>query len=135
MGELSRTTLAIDRDLLGKFDAWMDARGYSNRSEAVRDLIRARLSDEAWTDPQAEVVAVLSIVYDHDRRELAQEVTRIQHSDHDAVLCSQHVHLDAHHCLEVIILKGVAERLRQVADAIAAARGVLAGKVSILPPG
>lgn len=132
MSKLGRTTLAIDTDLLKQFDAWMQANGYTNRSEAVRDLIRARLAEQQWADDDATVVAVLSVVYDHEQRELAQELTRIQHADHHAILCSQHVHLDQHNCLEAIILRGKTSQLRRVAGAIVATRGVIAGKVSIL---
>jgi CopG family nickel-responsive transcriptional regulator len=132
MSKLGRTTLAIDTGLLKQFDAWMQANGYTNRSEAVRDLIRARLAEQQWADDDATVVAVLSVVYDHEQRELAQELTRIQHADHHAILCSQHVHLDQHNCLEAIILRGKTSQLRRVAGAIVATRGVIAGKVSIL---
>ena len=114
MSKLTRTALAIDRDLLASFDKWMAANGYSNRSEAVRDLIRAALVESTWADPDA------------------QDLAHKQHHDHDAVLCSQHVHLDAHQCLEVILMRGKAARLRQLADRIIATKGVLAGKISIV---
>ncbi|MFP4053318.1 MAG: nickel-responsive transcriptional regulator NikR [Phycisphaerae bacterium] len=129
---LSRTTLAIDRELLERFDEWLQGRGYANRSEAVRDLLRAALVQQQWQEPQAQVVGVLSVIFDHDARDLAQEVTGIQHRDHHAVLCSQHVHLDHHRCLEVILLKGSASRLRRMADAIRTTKGVLAGDLTLL---
>ena len=132
MGELARTALAIDADLLEKFGGWMASRGYTNRSEAVRDLIRSALVEAEWEDPKAKVVAVLSVIYDHAARDLAQELTEIQHRDHHAVLCSQHVHLDHHRCLEVILMRGTARQLRRLADAIASARGVKAGKLTLL---
>jgi CopG family transcriptional regulator, nickel-responsive regulator len=129
---LSRTTLAIDRELLERFDKWLEGRGYANRSEAVRDLLRAALVQQQWQEPQTEVVGVLSVIFDHDARDLAQEVTGIQHRDHHAVLCSQHVHLDHHRCLEVILLKGPASQLRRMADAIQTTKGVLAGDLTLL---
>jgi CopG family nickel-responsive transcriptional regulator len=132
MGELTRTALAIDGDLLRKFDRWLGAHGYTNRSEAVRDLIRGALVEAKWEDPRQKVVAVLSVVYDHAARALAQELTRLQHRDHHAVLCSQHVHLDQHQCLEVILMSGTARQLRQLADSIIATRGVMAGKLTLL---
>lgn len=132
MSKTTRTALAIDADLLGKFDQWMARRGYTNRSEAVRDLIRAALVEEEWKNPSAEVVATLSIIYDHDQHELAQQLTQLQHADHHAVLCSQHVHLDHHNCLEVIILSGPARQLRRVADLIVSTRGVKAGKLTLM---
>lgn len=132
MSDLTRTTLAIDRDLLERFDEWMAVHGYTNRSEAVRDLIRSTLTEQEWADPAADVVASLSIIYDHAAHTLAQELTTRQHEDHHAVLCSQHVHLDHHRCLEVILMSGPAERLRRLADAIIATRGVRAGKLTLL---
>jgi len=132
MSDLTRTALAIDKDLLASFDGWMGAHGYTNRSEAMRDLIRSVLVAEEWKDPAAEVVAVLSIIYDHARRELAQQLTHRQHADHQAIVCSQHVHLDHHDCLEAIILRGPARQLRRVADAIISTHGVRAGKLTLL---
>ena len=132
MSDLKRTALAIDGDLLARFDAWMAFHGYTNRSEAMRDLIRAALIEEQWADPGASVVASLSIIYDHAERTLAQELTHIQHEDHHAILCSQHVHLDAHRCLEVILMRGTAEKIRRMADGIIATRGVRAGRLTLL---
>ena len=132
MSNLTRTALAIDEDLLARFDAWMSDHGYTNRSEAVRDLIRSALVEQEWSDPAAAVAAVLSIIYDHSASHLAQEVTHIQHEDHHAVLCSQHVHLDHHKCLEVILMRGKVAQLRRVADTIIATRGVHASKLSLL---
>jgi len=132
MSNLKRTALAIDRDLLEKFDTWMADHGYTNRSEAVRDLMRTALVEAEWADPDARVMATLSILYDHSARHLAQELAGLQHEDHHAVLCSQHVHLDHHNCLEVILMQGPAEQLRRVADAIIATRGVKAGKLTLM---
>jgi CopG family nickel-responsive transcriptional regulator len=132
MSDLARTALAIDAELLEKFDQWMASHGYTNRSEAVRDLIRSALTEAEWAHPTAKVVAVLSVVFDHAARDLAQEVTEIQHKDHHAILCSQHVHLDHHNCLEVILMRGTSRQLRRVADSIVATRGVKAGKLTLL---
>lgn len=132
MSKLARTALAIDQDLLKKFDAWMASHGYTNRSEAVRDLIRGALVEQEWTDPRAEVVASLSIIFDHAAHQLAQEVTRLQHEDHHAIMCSQHVHLNHHDCLEVIIMRGTAEQLRRISDTIISTRGIKAGQLTIL---
>ena len=132
MEKLTRTALAIDAELLAKFDAWMARHGYTNRSQAVRDLMRAALVEEEWKDPAAHVVAAMSVIYDHTRHELAQQLTGLQHADHHAILCSQHVHLDHDTCLEVIILAGPARQLRRIADAIAATKGVKAGKLALM---
>ena len=132
MSELTRTTLAIEKDLLEKFDAWLSSRGYNNRSEAMRDLIRSALTEQEWSTPNAQVVAALSIIYDHAAHTLAQQLTHLQHADHHAILCSQHVHLDNHQCLEVILMAGKAKQLRRMADAIVTTRGVRAGKLTLL---
>lgn len=134
MSDLRRTTLAIEGELLAKFGAWMAKHGYTNRSEAVRDLIRSALVEDEWSDPKAMVAAALSIIYDHSASMLAQELTHLQHEDHHAILCSQHVHLDPRMCLEVIVMRGKAAQLRRVADAICATRGVRAAKLSMLSP-
>ncbi len=132
MSSLTRTALAIDQELLDRFDRWMTTRGYTSRSEAVRDLMRAALVEAEWESPSARVVATLSIIYDHGRHELAQQLARLQHADYSVVLCSQHVHLDEHSCLEVILLRGTARQLRRVADVISATRDVRAGKLTLL---
>jgi CopG family transcriptional regulator, nickel-responsive regulator len=131
MPELTRTALAIDKDLLEKFDDWMAAHGYENRSQAVRDLIRATLIQEEWANPDTQVVASLSLIYDHSHA-LAQELTQMQHEDFHAILCSQHVHLGHDRCLEVILLQGKAGQLRRLADSIIATRGVVAGQLTMM---
>ncbi|RPI60485.1 MAG: nickel-responsive transcriptional regulator NikR [Planctomycetaceae bacterium] len=132
MAKLTRTALAIDSDLLKKFDAWMAVHGYDNRSQAVRDIIRATLIQEEWKDPKADVVAALSIIYDHAAHTLAQELTELQHDDFHAILCSQHIHLSHDSCLEVIIMKGPAGQLRRLADSIVSTRGIRAGQLTML---
>ncbi len=132
MSELVRTALAIEQDLLAKFDAWMALRGYTNRSQAVRDLMRAALTEEEWSNPKAQVVAVLSLIYDHEAHTLAQELTQLQHDDFHTILCSQHVHLDHHRCLEVILMQGTTEQLRRLSDSIVSTRGIRAGKLTPL---
>jgi len=132
MGKLTRTTLAIEADLLKKFDRWMASRGYTNRSQAVRDLMRTALVEAEWQDPRAQVVAALTVIYKHAARTLSQELTHLQHEDHHAVMCSQHVHLDHDTCLESILLKGTASQLRRLADAIIATKGIRAGKLTLM---
>jgi len=132
MSDLVRTALSLEGDLLAKFDGWMEARGYTNRSEAVRDLMRSALVEQEWSNPKAEVVAALSIIYDHAAHALAQALASLQHEDHHAILCSQHVHLDHRRCLEVILMRGTAGQLRRLADAIVATRGVKAGKLTLM---
>ena len=132
MATLTRTAMSLDSGLLGRFDAWMARHGYTNRSEAMRDLIRAALVEQEWADPRAPVVAVLSVIYDHASGDLAQGLADMQHRRFRTVLCSQHVHLDRHRCLEVVLLRGRAGALRRLADRIVATRSVRAGKLTVM---
>jgi len=132
MSELVRTTLAIERELLEKFDAWMQDHGYDNRSEAMRDLIRSCLVQEEWSNAKARVVGVVGIVFDHEQHELAQELTHLQHENPHIVLCSQHVHLDQQRCMETIMLRGKADELRRLADAVISQRGVKFGRLMLM---
>ncbi|MEJ7621867.1 MAG: nickel-responsive transcriptional regulator NikR, partial [Aquificaceae bacterium] len=103
--------------------------GYASRSELVRDLIRDLLSQEKWEENQ-EVIGVLSIIYDHHDKELVYRLLDLQHKHHVNVLCSTHLHLDHHNCLEVIVLRGMAEELESLANQIGGLRGVKLSKLS-----
>jgi CopG family nickel-responsive transcriptional regulator len=97
----------------------------------VRDLIRKALVEQEWSDPNAEVVAALSIVFDH-KQAVTKGLTDMQHEDHHAILCSQHVHITHERCLEVILMRGKAAQLRRIADAIITTRGVKTGQLTML---
>ncbi|MCC7498207.1 MAG: nickel-responsive transcriptional regulator NikR [Bryobacterales bacterium] len=128
-GGLDRIGVAIDAALLEKFDALIASRGYANRSEAFRDLIRAELISESSADPAATVIGTLTLLYDHQTRLLSGKLTALQHEHHHVILSSLHVHLDHHNCLEVIILKGAAAHVRTLADSLIASKGVKHGKL------
>ena len=134
MADLVRTGLSLERDLLERFDETITRRGYQNRSEAVRDLIREHLVAED-VDQNKIIAATLTIVYDHHRPNLAERLIEIQHRAHTQVLAATHVHLDHHNCLEVIIMKGRGADLRQIADQILSLRGVKHGKFVITTTG
>ena len=106
MSALSRIGVAIDSVLLEKFDKLIGRRGYTNRSEAFRDLIREELVEEAWESPAAHVVGTVTLVYDHHVRLLSEKLTAIQHDYHHSILSTLHVHLDHDHCLEVLVVRG-----------------------------
>jgi CopG family nickel-responsive transcriptional regulator len=129
MADLARVTISLEEPLLAAFDKLIAARGYANRSEAIRDLIRDRLVKEQGEADATEQVAVVSIVYDHHARELAARLIDKQHH-HDLVVSTLHVHLGVDHCLEVTILRGPGKKVRHLADDILATRGVLHGEVS-----
>jgi len=132
MADLERITLAIDSALLQRFDRLLAARGLGNRSEAVRDLIRARLVEEEATAGRGEAVASLTLLYDHEQRELSEKLVEAGHHDSSAqVIASMHVHLDDRLCLEVLALRGLPAGLRQFADAVLGLKGVLHGQLVI----
>lgn len=129
MGTIERFGVSMERDLLDKLDAMIEARGYKTRSEAIRDLVRQELVREEWEDPKAEVVGTITIVYDHHHHELADALVDMQHKYHESIICSTHVHLDEHNCLEVIIAKGSSSALKSIADALISTRGVKHGQL------
>ena len=135
MGELSRIGVAIDSDLLKKFDDLIARRGYTNRSEAFRDLIRDKLVEESWESPERKVVGTISIVYDHHVRLLNEKLTGVQHEHYRHVLSTLHVHLDHDHCLEVLIVRGKASEVRKIADILISTKGVKHGRLTITTSG
>jgi CopG family nickel-responsive transcriptional regulator len=128
MTELIRTGVSIEQDLLTKFDRVIAKRGYKNRSEALRDLMRDSLVSDA-VDLNRPVVATLSMIYDHHRPGLSNKLTEIQHHSHGKVLAATHVHLDEANCLEVVIMKGRSGDVRHLADHMLSMRGVKHGKL------
>lgn len=134
MSELIRTGVSLEDDLLKQFDRVIAKRGYKNRSEAIRDLIRETLVNEA-VDENKPVVATLSMIYDHHKPDLSKKLNAIQHHSHDNVLAATHVHLDADNCLEVVIMKGRSGEVQHLADHMLAMRGVKHGKLVVTTTG
>src|SRR6266480_7883594 len=106
MSGLSRIGVAIDTDLLSRFDRLIGRRRYTNRSEAFRDLIRDALVEQTWESPDSQVVGTVTLVYDHHVRLLSEKLTDVQHDFHRLILSTLHVHLDHDHCLEVLVVRG-----------------------------
>lgn len=131
---MERFSISMEDDLLGKFDRYLEQRGYSNRSEAVRDLVRKALIDEEWRAGE-EVVGVITLVYDHHHRQLQDKLTDIQHDHHEMIISATHVHMDHHNCLEVIIVKGEASAICQMADRLKAEKGVKSGELTAASTG
>jgi CopG family nickel-responsive transcriptional regulator len=104
-------------------------KGYSNRSEAIRDLIRDQLVDATWNKQEKEVVGTITLVYDHEIRELNDRLIDLQHKFHDRIISSLHIHLDQHNCLEVLIVKGRGKDVKHVAEKIIGIKGVKHGKL------
>jgi CopG family transcriptional regulator, nickel-responsive regulator len=135
MGVLSRIGVAIDADLLDKFDRLILQRGYTNRSEAFRDLIRDELVEKTWESPESQVVGTVTLVYDHHVRMLSEKLTDIQHEYHRSILSTLHVHLDHDHCLEVLVVRGKSVEVRRVADVLISTKGVKHGRLTITTTG
>lgn len=129
MATVERFGVSMEAELLARFDALIAVRGYSSRSEALRDLVRQELIEEEWADPSAEVIGAVTIVYEHHAHELAHVLADLQHQYHDGIICSTHIHMDAHNCLEVIIVRGSSVRVKEIANTLISTRGVKHGKL------
>jgi CopG family nickel-responsive transcriptional regulator len=130
---MERFTISIDEELAKAFDALIARQGYSNRSEAMRDLLRSHLERESLARTGAgHCVANLSYVYNHHERDLAERLTELQHGHHDLTVATMHAHLDHENCLESVILKGSTAAVRVFADAMMAERGVRHGQVNVV---
>jgi len=127
---LERIGISLEEDLLAQFDRLIAEKGYVNRSEAIRDLIRDSLVQREWAEGgREEKVAVVTLVYDHDSASLAQKLAHIQHENHRAVVSALHVHLDPHNCLEVLVLRGRGKDVSAMGDGLVSTKGVKYGKV------
>ena len=135
MSGLSRIGVAIDTSLLDKFDRLISQRGYTNRSEAFRDLIRDDLVEKTWESPDSPVVGTVTLVYDHHVRRLNEKLTGLQHDFHRLILSTLHVHLDHDNCLEVILVKGKAPVVQKLANALIAVKGVKHGRFTATTSG
>lgn len=134
MGILSRIGIALDSDLLKRFDKSIARRGYTNRSEAFRDLIRDRLVAEQTAVPSATVVGTVTLIYDHHVPGLPEKLMELQHEHHDLVVSTSHAHLDYDSCLEVLIVHGKSARVEQFADLLIGMKGVQHGKLVMTTP-
>ena len=136
MSELVRFSVAVPEDLLVQFDTLVARRGIAkNRSEVIRDLVRDALVNEEWDDPMQEIVGTLTLVFDHHSSDLQSKLDQLQHNHHEQIISSMHIHLDAHNCLEVIVLKGRSDNIRQLAESILGVKGVKHGQLSTTTTG
>jgi CopG family nickel-responsive transcriptional regulator len=132
MADLERIGVSLDKDLLADFDALIAQQGYQSRSEAIRDLVRQQLSQERLSDPQAEAVAAVFLVYDHHATRLTEKLVELQHSHLLQAISSLHVHLDKHDCLEIIVLRGRVAEINRVGERILSMKGVKLGRVNLV---
>jgi len=136
MAELARFGISIDQRLLDSFDQLIAGKGYDNRSEAIRDMIRnALVEDQVERHDATPTVGTVTLVYDHHTRDLSDKLTEHQHSHHDAIVSALHVHLDAHHCLEVVVVRGTAAQVKRLADELIGTKGVKHGKLVLTRAG
>src|SRR6188508_1366796 len=134
MKTLVRFGVSLDEHLLVDFDQLIARRKYTNRSEAIRDLIRDSLVGQEW-DENKEAVATITFVYNHHVPDLTRKLTHIQHDFQGHIMAGIHVHLDHDHCLEVLVVKGKVSEIREVADALVSVKGVKHGKLTMTTTG
>ena len=130
---MERITATLDEDLVEELDRFQNERGYQNRSEALRDLVRTGLREMAQEHESGACVAALVYVYDHEVRALAKRLTTAQHDHHDISVATVHVHLDHQSCLEVAVLRGSSAEVRHFSEHIIAERGVRHGRLVVVP--
>ncbi len=131
MSDTVRFGVSLSLDLLDRFDDLIRRLGYDNRSEAVRDLIRHKLVEEEWAAPDTETFAAVLLVYDHHTMSVASRLMDMQHESFAQVIGSFHVHLDEHNCLEIVVIRGKGEDLRDLADRMISLKGVKYGRLNL----
>jgi len=129
MSEIARFSVSLEDDLLSQFDRYCEQQKFATRSEAVRQMIRDTLTAEAWEADASEVAGTLTLVYDHHRTQLGDRMTKLQHDHTDLVVSTLHTHLSHDLCLEVIVLKGSAGKLRDIAAQLRGMKGIYKGEL------
>ncbi len=135
MPAITRFGVSIEEKLLKNFDRLIAEKGYQNRSEAIRDLIRDSFVQEEWKEGTKEMVGTIAIVYSHHTRELSRTLTDMQHRFYRTILSTLHIHLDEDHCLEVLVVRGKGEELKKIGDRLIGTKGVKHGKLSLTSTG
>lgn len=124
-----RFGVSIPDELLAKLDKLAKKKGYSNRSEVLRDLVRDRFVDEEWESGNAEVVGTVTLVYNHHVHDLSDKLADLQHSHFKNIVSTTHIHLDAHNCLEVMVVRGKSQKVKEISDQLISTKGVKHGKL------
>ncbi len=128
MPKVVRFSVSADERLIDKFDELIGEQGYVNRSEAVRDLMRNALVERQWEQEEGEAIGTVTLVYDHHSRDLSDKLTDHQHSHHREIVSTLHIHLDSHHCLEVVVLRGKIREIDRLASELIGTKGVKHGR-------
>ncbi len=134
MAKLKRFGVSMDGELLARFDELIRSLGYANRSEAIRDLVRERLVQREWEEG-VEVVGVITLLYDHHKRELVDRLIDFQHKHHELILSTMHIHLDEANCLEVLAVRGEGPKVQELADRLRGLKGVKHGELTATSTG
>lgn len=134
MSSIARFGVSLDKGLLDKFDKLIESKSYTNRSEAFRDLIRQELVKKEWLDAD-EVIGAVTLVYDHHKRELVNTLLDIQHEFGSCIISSQHIHIDHNNCLEILAVKGPAEKIQRLSENLKAVKGVKHSTLSMSTTG
>ncbi len=135
MPDLIRFGISMEKDLLSRLDQEIVKRGYPNRSEAIRDLIRNQLVEIDWSQEEEEVAGTITIIYNHHVRGLSDLLLEMQHDHHHMIISVMHVHLEHEHCLEVMVIKGMASEAKELAGRLIGVKGVKHGKLTITSTG
>lgn len=132
---VDRFSVSLPQTLLKDLDLMVQQKGYTNRSQAIADMVRSQLVEHRQQMDDVEIAGTITLVYDHHKPQLQAELTTIQHDHHDVIISTLHVHLDHHNCLEVLVVRGKAAPVRAIADALIRAKGVKHGKLTITTTG
>ena len=133
--KLCRFSISMDGDLVAQLDAMSKAKGYSNRSQAVADMVRAHLVDHYSEMRNQEIAGAITLVYNHHKRDIQPLLTDIQHDHQSLIISALHVHLDHHNCMEVLTVRGSAREVKKIADRLIATKGVKHGKLTVTTTG
>ncbi len=134
MSELVRFGVSLEKSLLDRFDRLIQERQYTNRSEALRDLIRRELVQREWQEGR-DVAGAITLIYDHHKRDVMSKVMDTQHEFQASIISTQHIHLDHHNCLEIVAARGKAEEVQKLADALRSIKGVRHATLSMSSTG
>ena len=134
MSRLVRFGVSLDDELLRKFDDYISQKSYTNRSEALRDLIREELVQKEW-DAGDDVAGAITLIYDHHRRTLLNKIISLQHDFQEVIISTQHVHLDHDNCLEIIAVRGRPQQVRRLAETLRSVKGIKHGTLSMSSTG
>ena len=134
MDNVTRIGVSLEPELLERFDKSLDKKGYSSRSEGIRDLIRDALAEEEWKNPEQFMVGTISLMYDHETGSVKERLTTIQHEKHDHVSTTIHIHLDHDRCMEILLVSGTLKELQDFSNELMSIKGVLRSKLTMASP-